>query len=82
MEATFLAKESWYALESTESLEKTSANLQTGLTTEEAQKRKAKYSPNVTFQSESAKPQLSSSSNNSINHWSIFCWLPLLSRRF
>lgn len=47
MEATFLAKENWYALESTGVLEKTSANLQTGLTTEEAQKRKAKYGPNV-----------------------------------
>lgn len=47
MEATILEKENWFALEQEKVLEKTGANLQVGLTTEEAQKRKAKYGANV-----------------------------------
>ncbi len=47
MEATIVEKQNWFALQEAEVLQKTSANLQTGLTTEEAQKRKAKYGANV-----------------------------------
>ncbi|MFQ3608600.1 MAG: cation-transporting P-type ATPase [Chloroherpetonaceae bacterium] len=47
MEATILEKENWFALEEAEVVEKTGANLQEGLTTQEAQKRKAKYGANV-----------------------------------
>ncbi len=47
MEVEVSEKRHWFALEEREVLEETGANLQTGLTAEEAQKRKAKYGPNV-----------------------------------
>ncbi len=47
MEVEVSEKRHWFALGEREVLEKTGADLQAGLTAEEAQKRKAKYGPNV-----------------------------------
>lgn len=47
MEVEVSEKRHWFALGEREVLEKTGADLQAGLTTEETQKRKAKYGPNV-----------------------------------
>jgi len=47
MEATVLEKKNWFVLESDEVLEKLGVNLQSGLSEEEARKRKAKYGANL-----------------------------------
>lgn len=47
MEVAVSEKRNWFVLEEREVLEKTGANLQSGLTAEEARKRKAKYGANV-----------------------------------
>ncbi len=47
MEVAVSERRNWFVLEEREVLEKIGANLQTGLTAEEAQKRKAKYGANL-----------------------------------
>jgi cation-transporting ATPase F len=47
MEATTLEKKNWFALETDEVLEQLGVNLQSGLSEEEARKRKAKYGANL-----------------------------------
>jgi len=67
MEATVLEKKNWFVLESDEVLEKLGVNLQSGLSEEEARKRKAKYGATLS-PNENAKRLSNFFSNSSTNH--------------